>query len=206
VIDTVGTKTDRPFAMLDLYGTPFTEKLHVVERYRLLSYQEAKEGLERDAKENFRPPVDIDRNYRGKSLQVQFTVEDEGAFTTPWTATITYRRGSGRWQEIICAENKHEYYNKKDSDVPTADQPDARAVPTGCSGTPALKTASCAAFDVPENRALRPTPRRFEQPRGSFRFLPRLLGAVAYPPTNESIAFAGEQHLGNTKAAGPATV
>jgi hypothetical protein len=35
VIDTVGTKTDRPFAMIDLFGTPFTEKLHVVERYRL---------------------------------------------------------------------------------------------------------------------------------------------------------------------------
>src|SRR5216683_3331493 len=59
VIDTVGTKTDRPFAMIDLYGTPYTEKLHVVERYRLLDYEAAKEGLERDAKENFRPPVGI---------------------------------------------------------------------------------------------------------------------------------------------------
>jgi hypothetical protein len=124
VIDTVGTKTDRPFAMLDLYGTPYTEKLHVVERYRLLDYEDAKEGLERDAKENFRPPVDINRNYRGKYLQVHFTVEDEGVFTTPWTATITYGRGSGQWQEIICAENRHEYYNNKDSDVPTADKPD----------------------------------------------------------------------------------
>jgi hypothetical protein len=56
VIDTVGTRTDRPFAMIDLYGTPFTEKLHVVERYRLLDYEDAKEGLERDAKENQRPP------------------------------------------------------------------------------------------------------------------------------------------------------
>jgi hypothetical protein len=124
VIDTVGTKTNRPFAMIDLYGTPYTEKLHVVERYRLLDYEEAKEGLERDAKENFRPPVDINRNYRGKYLQIQFTVEDEGVFTTPWSATITYGRGSGQWQEIICAENRHEYYNNKDSDVPTADQPD----------------------------------------------------------------------------------
>lgn len=73
VIDTVGTKTDRPFAMLDLYGTPFTAKLPVVKRYRVLSYEEAKEGLQRDAKENFRPPVDLNRNYRGKYLQVQFT-------------------------------------------------------------------------------------------------------------------------------------
>jgi len=94
VIDTVGTKTNRPFAMIDLYGTPYTEKLHVVERYRLLDYEDAKEGLERDAKENQRPPVGIDRNYRGKYLQIYFTVEDEGVFTMPWSATITYGRGS----------------------------------------------------------------------------------------------------------------
>jgi len=38
VIDTVGIKTDRPAAMLDLYGTPYTKALHVIERYRLLDY------------------------------------------------------------------------------------------------------------------------------------------------------------------------
>jgi hypothetical protein len=123
VIDTVGTKTNRPFAMIDLYGTPFTEKLHVVERYRLLDYEDAKEGLERDAKENQRPPVGIDRNYRGKHLQIHFTVEDEGVFTTPWSATITYGRGSTEWPEIVCAENTHEYYNNKESEVPTAEKP-----------------------------------------------------------------------------------
>ncbi len=123
VIDTVGTRTKRPLAMIDLYGTPYTEKLHVVERYRLLDYEAAKEGLERDAKENFRPPVGIDRNYRGKHLQIQFTVEDEGVFTTPWSATITYGRGSTDWPETVCAENVHQYY-RKDSEVPTADKPD----------------------------------------------------------------------------------
>jgi hypothetical protein len=124
VIDTVGTKTNRPFAMIDLYGTPFTEKLHVVERYRLLDYEDAKEGLERDAKENQRPPVGIDREYRGKHLQIHFTVEDEGVFTTPWSATITYGRGSTEWPEIVCAENTHEYYNNKEFEVPTAEKPD----------------------------------------------------------------------------------
>jgi hypothetical protein len=124
VIDTVGTRSDRPFAMIDLYGTPFTEKLHVVERYRLLDYEDAKEGLERDAKENQRPPVGIDRNYRGKHLQLRFTVEDPGVFTMPWTATITYGRGSDEWPETVCAENRHEYYNNKDSEVPTAEKPD----------------------------------------------------------------------------------
>jgi hypothetical protein len=124
VIDAVGTRTDRPFAMIDLYGTPFTEKLHVVERYRLLDYEDAKEGLERDAKENQRPPVGIDRNYRGKHLQLRFTVEDPGVFTMPWTATITYGRGSDEWPETVCAENTHEYYNNKESEVPTAEKPD----------------------------------------------------------------------------------
>jgi hypothetical protein len=124
VIDTVGTKANRPFAMIDLYGTPYTEKLHVVERYRLLDYDDAKEGLDRDAKENQRPAVGIDRNYRGRHLQIRFTVEDEGVFTTPWSATITYGRGSTEWPETVCAENTQEYYNHKESDVPRADKPD----------------------------------------------------------------------------------
>ena len=95
----------------------------MVERYRLIDYEEAKEGLERDAKENFRVPVGIDRNYRGKHLQVVFTIEDEGVFTTPWSATITYGRGSIIWPETICAENVHVYYSK-DENPPVSDKPD----------------------------------------------------------------------------------
>ncbi len=123
VIDTVGVKIG-PFAMIDFYGTPYTEALHVVERYRLLDYEAAKEGLERDAKENFIVQEGRDPSYRGKYLQVHFTVEDEGVFTMPWTATITYGPGFGEWLEIVCADNRHEYYNNKDSDVPTAVTPD----------------------------------------------------------------------------------
>jgi hypothetical protein len=135
VIDTVGIRTDRPFAMIDMYGTPYTSALHVVERYRLLDYEAAKEGLERAAKENFRLPpdtiplvADSDPNYRGKHLQLQFTVEDEGVFTTPWSATITYGRpqtGDGRGAgggEYVCAENPR--YSGRNSAVPRADKPD----------------------------------------------------------------------------------
>ena len=127
VIDTVGIKIG-PFAMVDMYGTPHTEALHVVERYRLLDYESAKEALVRNARENFwNPPdnyFDGDPNYRGKHLQLQFTVEDEGVFTTPWSATITYGRPLGEWEEYVCAENLHEYYRGKDTTVPTADKPD----------------------------------------------------------------------------------
>lgn len=126
VIDTVGQKAG-PFAMLDLYGTPYTQALHVVERYRLIDYDAAKEGLERDEKENWRIPAPmIDRNYRGKHLQIEFTVEDKGAFTTPWTATITFGRGSSDWPETVCAENTRRTgaYGDKDTALPTAVKPD----------------------------------------------------------------------------------
>src|SRR5689334_4378086 len=53
VIDTVAIKIG-PFAMVDMYGTPHSPALHVVERYRLLPYEEAKAALERNAKENQR--------------------------------------------------------------------------------------------------------------------------------------------------------
>ena len=52
VIDTVGTRPDRKYAMVDLFDTPFTARLHVVERYRLIDFEEAKEGLARDAKQH----------------------------------------------------------------------------------------------------------------------------------------------------------
>jgi hypothetical protein len=77
VIDTVGIKVG-PFAMVDWYGTPHTEALHVIERYRMLDYEVAKEGFERDAKERNVAQGMRNPNHRGKSLQLQFTVEDQG--------------------------------------------------------------------------------------------------------------------------------
>jgi hypothetical protein len=127
VIDTVGIKVG-PFATVDWFGTPYTDALHVVERYRLIDYEAAKEGLERAAKENLRiagaSAPDGDPTYRGKHLQLEFTVEDDGVFTMPWSATITYGRPRGEWPEYVCAENPHKYGTEKDAAVPTADQPD----------------------------------------------------------------------------------
>jgi hypothetical protein len=134
VIDTVGIKIGR-FSMLDWYGTPYTEALHLVERYRLIDYEAAIEAQERGLKIHplARAPqggdagLPIDPDYKGKGLQLQFTVEDEGVFTMPWSATVTYRRGvnwrgSAEWPEVICAENPDELLRK--AAVPTADKPD----------------------------------------------------------------------------------
>jgi hypothetical protein len=122
VIDTVGIKIG-PFAMVDSYGTPHTEALHVVERYRLIDYEAAKEAF--DSRPLFvrRLQGVMNPNSRGKSLQLQFTVEDEGVFTTPWTATMTYGFGPPDWAEQVCAENL-QWYSGKDAEVPRADKPD----------------------------------------------------------------------------------
>src|SRR5579872_4172420 len=131
VIDTVSIRVG-PYAMVDCLGTPRSPAMHVVERYRLLPYAGAKEGLDRDFKENYGPlspvsevqPYNNDLSYRGTYMQLRFTVEDPGVFTMPWAATVTYGRPKGEWLENVCAENPFKYGTEKDADVPTAHTPD----------------------------------------------------------------------------------
>jgi hypothetical protein len=138
VIDTVGIKIG-PLSMVDMYGTPHTSALHVMERYRPIEYKAAIAVHERVLKARpifpELPPqggdagLHIDPDYKGKALQLEFTVADEGVFTTPWSATVTYRRGvnwlgSQEWPEVVCAENVHEYYAAKETAVPHSVKPD----------------------------------------------------------------------------------
>src|SRR5215813_10892772 len=68
---------------------------------------------------------DVFSGHRGKFLQLELTIEDKGAFTTPWTSTLTYVPGPSTWPEVVCAENPHQYYyDSSDTDVPRADKPD----------------------------------------------------------------------------------
>jgi hypothetical protein len=130
VVDTVGVKSG-PFAMVDMYGTPHTEALHVVERYRLLDYGAAEEAEARGQREIFRipgsdPGFARDPNNKGKGLQLEFTVEDQGVFTKPWSAAISYRRPLsplGAWPEMVCADTTHDYFTGKDTAVPHGDDP-----------------------------------------------------------------------------------
>jgi hypothetical protein len=130
VIDTIGVKVG-PYTMIDRLGTPYTEALHVVERYWLIDYEAAVEAQARGFKEwsaSQGNPVDPD--YKGKGLQLEFTVEDERVFTTPWKGIITYRRALREyWDERICAENithyeGRNYYSDKDAKPPRSDKPD----------------------------------------------------------------------------------
>jgi hypothetical protein len=111
--------------MIDLFGTPYTKSLHIVERYSLREYDDVKDALERNKKENWLFNGDVFSNHRGKFLQLHLTIEDAGAFTTPWTATLTYVPGPAVLPENVCAENIHQYYyDRSDTDVPRAEKPD----------------------------------------------------------------------------------
>jgi hypothetical protein len=124
VIDTVGIKADRKFAMIDLFGTPYTGRLHVTERYRLADLAEVKDDLARGLKENWRPGGPANPNYKDKYLKIEFRIEDEGAFTTPWTATMVYLRDRLEWPEEACAENPTGFYKDPQAGVPRAVKPD----------------------------------------------------------------------------------
>jgi hypothetical protein len=86
VIDTVGIKSDRPFAMVDMYGTPYTKALHVVERYRLIDYEAAKEAQERNGKELHR--VIVWALFRNKCLIAVVAVAAVGMWATLFALSI----------------------------------------------------------------------------------------------------------------------
>jgi hypothetical protein len=123
VVDTIGVKL-QPFTMVDRFGTPQSEALHLIERYRLIDAQEAQTALDRHAKTaGTTGALAVDQSY-GKGLQVEVTIEDPNVFTTPWSAKVTYRRVIRPWLETVCAENNTDVLHQGFERVPTADKPD----------------------------------------------------------------------------------
>jgi hypothetical protein len=113
IIDTVGIKVG-PLSMVDRNGTPHSEALHVVERYRLIEGEAAREAQLTHESRFWGGPSPLTNVYgRGSidpdtslsGLQVEITLEDQGVFTAPWSALVTYRPVIGDWPEAVCAEN-----------------------------------------------------------------------------------------------------
>jgi hypothetical protein len=113
VVDTIGLSAK---TFVDRYQTPHSEKLHVVERFRVV------EG--------------------GKFVDVDIHLEDPGAYTTPWKASNRWRRvepgvaennvpltelsssaAAGPLIENACAENPGTYFGGK-LEIPHATKPD----------------------------------------------------------------------------------
>jgi len=100
VIDTIGIRTDRPYAMIDLFGTPYTKALHLVERYRLRDYDDVKDAIERNKKENWLFAGDVFSGHRGKFLQLELTIEDKGYSRRRGPRRLLTYRGPARGQRL----------------------------------------------------------------------------------------------------------
>jgi len=92
VIDTIG-QTNKTF--VDNYRTPHTEKLHVVERFRLVD--------------------------EGKTLEVQISVDDPDTYNEPWKAVRRFNRTQATLGEEICQEGNFILF---DYGIPVDDKPD----------------------------------------------------------------------------------
>jgi hypothetical protein len=135
VIDTTAQKVG-PLSMVDMYGTPFSAALHVIERYRLIDGAKARDlqlthesayfgaGTSNPTTNEYGIKIDPDSTKPG--LRVEITVDDPPTFNTPWSAFVTYRHilGDSPWPEGICAENTRGAGSAWMSLVPRADKPD----------------------------------------------------------------------------------
>jgi hypothetical protein len=95
VVDTIGFN-DR--TAVDLFRTPHTTDLHVIERWKLI------EG--------------------GREIELKVYVEDPGAFKAPYELIKHYRRAEARWLEVICAENPIGPLDQGLEPMPQSDRPD----------------------------------------------------------------------------------
>jgi hypothetical protein len=76
VVDTIGMNDK---TLVDRYGTPHSQQLHTIERYRRVA-----DGV----------------------LEAGVFVDDPAVFTTPWSATVKYGPAEKHtFEEIVCAEN-----------------------------------------------------------------------------------------------------
>ena len=124
VIDTVGVKLE-PYTVVDRFGTPQSEAMHVVERYRLIDAKEAQAAIDRQAMSaGITAPMVPDPDY-DKGLRLELRIEDPNVFTAPWSAKITFRRVIRGYNEGACAENNVDMFHQGDLRyVPRADKPD----------------------------------------------------------------------------------
>ncbi len=96
VVDTVGLN-DKSF--VDNYRTPHTDRMHMVERFKLID--------------------------SGNALQVTATIDDPGTFNMPFTAIQRWSLGPTReLTEQICAENSEDFFNYDVVPIPRDDTPD----------------------------------------------------------------------------------
>jgi hypothetical protein len=97
VVDTIGLAAKQN-GYLDMYRTPHTGKLHVVERFKVTADD--------------------------KFLEALVKIEDEDTFNEPMYMTKRWRRDANVWFESICAENNIDPFSENPVSPPQAERPD----------------------------------------------------------------------------------
>jgi len=97
VVDTIGLAA-HPLGVIDMFRTPHTEKLHVMERFKT--------------------------SPDGKFLEALVKIEDEDTFNEPMYMTKRWRRDPNEWRETICAESSGTYFNANLVPIPQATRSD----------------------------------------------------------------------------------
>jgi hypothetical protein len=123
VIDTVGIKTNA-FSAADMYGTPQSAAMHVIERYRLIDGPLAKAAQDNYEKVQGVVVRRTDPDTGANGLQLELTMEDPNVFAAPLSVLVTYRRLLTPWQEQVCADNPVEHYEGEWIGLPRADRLD----------------------------------------------------------------------------------
>jgi hypothetical protein len=127
VVDTVGIEVG-PYTVVDRFGTPQSEAMHVVERYRLIDDAAARAAQERHEQIAGRLGGKAGNTSfvtgHNKGLQVQAIIDDPNSYTAPWSGDITYRFTNEPFDERICAENASLGHPEGIEHPPTAARPD----------------------------------------------------------------------------------
>ncbi len=97
VIDTIGIKA-HPLKFIDMFRTPHTDQIHVVERFKVTPDNKFLEGF--------------------------IKIEDPGTFNEPMYATKRWRKDKNNWSESICAENNVDYVKENPTPIPQSDHGD----------------------------------------------------------------------------------
>jgi hypothetical protein len=97
VVDTIGLAANKN-SYIDMFRTPHTDKLHVVERFKVTP--------------------------DNKFLEALVKIEDEDTFNEPMYMTKRWRRDPNVWAESICAENNVDPFDVNLVPPPEAKQSD----------------------------------------------------------------------------------
>ena len=127
VVDTIGIELG-PYTMVDRFGTPQSQAMHVVERYRLIDDEDARAVQERHEQTAGRlggkaGNTSFVPGFK-KGLQIQVTIDDPNIYTTQWSGNVTYRLTQDSWDERICAESAAQGPHEGIEHPPTSDRPD----------------------------------------------------------------------------------